>query len=70
MEVRPLNSNYNNSIWKNIVVHKAQNKYLRRHRDKNDDIAVNIWNIDGFIDTRSLEYTKCMSVKNREHYKN
>lgn len=69
MEFKALNSNYNNSIWKNIIVHKTQNKYLRRLRDKNDDIAVNIWNIDGIVDPNALEYNKCMSVKTREHYK-
>lgn len=33
-EIRPLNPEFNKSIWKNIVVHKTDNKYLRRNNNK------------------------------------
>lgn len=69
MEIRALNSSYSKSIWKNIIVHKAESKYLRRTRDKNDDIAINIWNIDGFIDPKAFEYESSFNATAREHYR-
>ena len=64
-----MNEMYSNSIWKNIVVHKSENKYLRT-RDKSEDIAINIWNIDGIIDENALKYRSTFSAASRENYRN
>jgi len=44
LEIKPLNSAFPSSLWKNIVVHKAQSKNLRRSNGE-EEITVNIWNI-------------------------
>jgi hypothetical protein len=51
-------------------VHKAENKYLRRPLNKNDDIAINIWEIVGFIDEKAFENRSSFSLELIEHYRN
>jgi hypothetical protein len=70
IEKRALNDQYSGSIWKNIIVHKAENRYSRRTRDKNEDIAINIWNIEGIIDAKSFSYTTILPLEKRTHYIN
>ena len=67
MEIRPFNCPYSASLWKNIIVHKGETKNLR-HKDKNEDIAVNIWNIDGVIDAEWQKYTSNLSNSLAEQY--
>lgn len=68
METKPLSPRYPNSIWKNIIVHKGETKNLR-HKDKSEDIAVNIWNITGFVDPKSFEDVSSMSQYTNNHYR-
>ena len=32
MQIEPINEKYSFSIWKNIIVHKTENKNLRRQK--------------------------------------
>lgn len=55
-------------MWKNIIVRKSENKYLRRSRDRSDDIPINIWNIEGLVDEKCFEYQSSMTSTLKEKY--
>ena len=54
MDIRPCNPSYPASIWKNIVVHRAQTKNLRRSNG-DEELAINIWNIDNLLNEKVWE---------------
>lgn len=62
MNIKPYNPYlYPSSIWKNIIVHRGDTKNLRKPKEQNEELAINLWQIKDFVAEEAFAYRTSFS---------